>query len=56
MAGVIVLTITLRDGTEHRFETNAMPRHWKSWVMRQMPYGTDFLGAQFSQARVSKED
>lgn len=50
-----VLTITLRDGTEHSFEVEAMPRHWKSWVMRQMPWGTDFHGAEFSHARVSKE-
>lgn len=50
-----VLTITLQDGTTHSFEVDAMPRHYASWLMRQMPYGTDFHGAQFSSARVSKE-
>jgi hypothetical protein len=50
-----VLTITLRDGAVHSFEVDAMPRHWASWVMRQLPYGTDVLGAKFSSARVSKE-
>ena len=51
-----VLTVTLRDGTAHSFEVDSMPRHWASWVMRQMPYGTDFLGAEFSSARVSEEN
>ena len=49
------LTITLRDGTEHSFEVDAMPRHWKSWVMRQLPWGTDVHGAEFSRTSVSEE-
>ena len=47
MTPQFVLKITLRDGTEHSFEVERMPRNWASWVMRQMPYGTDFRGAQF---------
>jgi hypothetical protein len=29
------------------FTREGMPRHWKSWVMQQCPYGTNFYGAAF---------
>lgn len=41
------LRITLRDGREYAWITAKMPRHWKSWVMQQLPYGTDFQGASW---------
>ena len=42
-----VLGIRLADGTQHLFETARLPRHWKSWVMHQLPYGTVFTGCEF---------
>jgi hypothetical protein len=48
---MITLTITLRDGNAHAFTVAKMPRHWKSGVMQQMPYGTSFQGARFTRSR-----
>jgi hypothetical protein len=45
-----ILSVILADGTRHDFERAKMPRHWKSWVMQQMPYGTDFYGCRFERA------
>lgn len=46
------LTVTLKDGTAHSFEVVKMPRAWTSWVMQQMPYGTDYFGATFHRERI----
>lgn len=46
------LQITLRDGTTYRFEQVKLPRHWKSWLMQQVPYGTDFMGCRFEKGRL----
>lgn len=43
------LSVTLNDGTTHTFTAKKMPRTWKSWVMQQMPYGTDYFGCQFKR-------
>jgi hypothetical protein len=43
------LTITLRDGTSETFTRAKMPRHWKSWLMHQLPYGSDVQGATFKR-------
>jgi hypothetical protein len=47
------LTITLADGTSHSETVAKMPRHWKSWLMHKLPYGTDFQGATFSRELAS---
>lgn len=43
------LTITLNTGEAHSFTVDRMPRHWKSWLMQQLPYGTTFTGASFER-------
>lgn len=44
------ITITLADGTTRSMQVRKMPRHWKSVLMRQLPYGTDVTGATFSRS------
>lgn len=46
---LIRLTITLRSGETHSFDVAKMPRHWNSWLMQQLPYGTVFTGATFNR-------
>lgn len=46
------LTITLRTGERHSFERPTCPRCWKSWLMQQLPYGTDFYGATFKREAI----
>jgi hypothetical protein len=39
--------IVLADGTEHVWQIAdhpVRPRHWKSWVMGELPYGTEYFG------------
>lgn len=43
----ITLTIRLGNGAEHSFRVQRMPRNWKSWLMQQVPYGTDLRGCTF---------
>jgi hypothetical protein len=43
------LRITLADGTARTFTVASLPKHWKSWLMAQMPYGTDFVDATFNR-------
>jgi hypothetical protein len=43
------LTITLSSGEAHSFDVAKMPRHYASWLMQQLPYGTVFQGATFSR-------
>ena len=43
------LQVTLRDGSQHRFTVATVPAHWKSWIMRNLPYGTCFYGATFER-------
>jgi hypothetical protein len=43
------LSVTLVDGTKHTFKVATVPPAWKSWVMRQLPYGTSFQGATFTR-------
>jgi hypothetical protein len=51
MTGTTVIAgVRLADGTEHRFQLPASKhdrRYWKSWLMRQCPYGTVFTGCEF---------
>jgi hypothetical protein len=47
------LTITLRDGASHSFVVAKMPRHYGSWLMQQLPYGTNFQGCVCSREVVS---
>jgi hypothetical protein len=49
---MFTLTITLESGEAHSFTVAKMPRHWKSWLMRQLPYGTAFMGATFKREHV----
>lgn len=44
----MTLTITLRSGESYSFTVDHRPRHWKSWVMQQLPYDTDYLGCTFA--------
>lgn len=46
------LTITLQDGTTHSETVAKMPKHWNSWLMHRMPYGTDFQGATFTREEI----
>jgi len=45
------VSITLASGVTREWEWTSIPksgrRHWKSWAMRQLPYGTDFMGCVF---------
>lgn len=47
------LTITLRSGESRSFEVAKMPRYAGSWLMQQMPYGTDFGGMTITRERLS---
>jgi hypothetical protein len=40
--------MVLADG--RAFELEGRPKRWKSVLMRQAPYGTDFQGAMFEVA------
>jgi hypothetical protein len=42
------LTLTLTDGTRRSFELARMPKHWQSWLIQQLPYGTPYTGASFT--------
>lgn len=44
------LSVTLTTGETLAFEAAKMPRHWKSWVMQQCPYGTTFQGCTFARS------
>lgn len=51
-----LLTLTLRDGTRYEWNAADLPksirsRTWKSWAMRQLPYGTDFFGCRWGIER-----
>jgi hypothetical protein len=46
---MFILSITLQSGETHEFTVKRMPRTWKSWVMQQVPYGTDFYGCSFGR-------
>jgi hypothetical protein len=50
-----VLTITCEAGS-WRFTRSSMPRHWKSWLMRQVPYGTNLQGATITREQVARDD
>lgn len=45
------ITLTLSTGEVHSWERFAVPRKWKSWAMRQLPYGTSFQGCTFKLER-----
>jgi hypothetical protein len=49
----MTITITLADGSSHSFSVKFQPRNWKSWLMHQMPYGTDLQGCTFSREGVN---
>lgn len=42
-----LLTIELATGERHEFAVARLPRHWTSWLMHQMPYGTTLRGCRF---------
>jgi hypothetical protein len=44
----IKMAVTLADGSYREWIVAKAPRYWQSWVMRQMPSGTDYQGAQWS--------
>lgn len=46
--GKVELKIVLADGTEHTWAKDKLPANWKSWILQQLPYGTDTTGAHFS--------
>jgi hypothetical protein len=48
---MIVLTLTLANGTVVTDTVKRMPRHWKSHLMQLAPYGTDYAGATWHRAR-----
>ena len=43
------ITITLQDGTTRSLQVHKIPKHWKSVLLRQLPYGTDITGATYSK-------
>jgi hypothetical protein len=52
MQSTIRLSVVLADGTRYDFTAAKMPRHWKSWVMQQCPYGTPFMGCRFERKAI----
>ncbi len=44
------ITITLQDGTSRSLTVRKTPRHWKSVLLRQLPYGTDITGATYTKS------
>ena len=42
---VVVVSITLSDGSVHTWGPLPRPRFVGSWAMRQLPYGTDLQGS-----------
>jgi hypothetical protein len=44
------ITITLADGTTHSLQVRKTLKHWKSALLRQLPYGTDVQGATFTRS------
>jgi hypothetical protein len=51
MSNPFTLSVVLADGRRFDFTRATMPRHWKSWVMQQCPYGTNFQGARWMRSR-----
>lgn len=49
---MFTLTLTLADGTVHTETVKRMPRHWCSWLMHRMPYGTNLQGCTFTRTRI----
>lgn len=47
------LTVTLATGVVHSFDVVKLPRHYASWLMQQLPYGTVFTGATFKREAIS---
>lgn len=47
----MTLTLTLASGEQHSYQVTRLPKHWKSWLLRKLPYGTDTVGATFSRTR-----
>jgi hypothetical protein len=43
----VKLVLTLANGDTHIFTRAKSPKHYKSWLMRQVPYGVNFQGASF---------
>lgn len=49
----LTLACTLRDGTTHTWHVAKRPRYIGSWMMQQLPYGTNFHGATFACTQAS---
>jgi hypothetical protein len=43
--GPVEMGVTLADGTELVVQRPSKPRFWRSWLMQQAPYGTDWFGS-----------
>ena len=48
------LTLTLASGETYTWTGKKMPAHWKSVLMRQVPYGADvdYRGASWKRERI----
>jgi hypothetical protein len=47
-----IVGVVLANGTRHEWKASDLPksvrsRAWKSWVMRELPYGTSFFGCKW---------
>lgn len=50
--GMYRLTVTLSSGKKITRTVLRKPRHWKSWLMQQAPYGTAFYGCSWTIERI----
>ena len=51
--GPWLLTIVLNTGESHSFTVTTLPRHYVSWLMRKVPYGTDISNARYARKRIT---
>ena len=48
------MTVILSTGEAFTFEAERKPRHWRSWIIQQLPYATAFLGATWKIEKVAR--
>lgn len=53
MSGQVTGTLTLTDGTVVSLTWARKPKHWKSVLLSQLPYGTDTVDSVFTLADAS---
>ena len=52
-ASGVKLTLTLTNGETYTWTGRKCPKHWKSVLMQQVPYGpTDYRGATWQRERI----